>query len=107
MQPVVTAFEAAMERDLLTPDDRAQGVVIRFNLDSTLRADFKSRQEGLQIQRLNGVINADEWREIEAKNPLDDAEGEDYWRPANMAVVGDPIVTPGKDNGKTESIPGD
>ena len=62
--------------------------MIRFNLDSILRADFKSRQEGLQIQRRNGVISANEWREIEGKNPLKDAQGNydpavildfDYW----------------------------
>ena len=59
-------------------DDRNAGVVIRFNLDSTLRADFKSRQEGLQIQRMAGVINANEWREIEGKNPIE--EGDSYWQ---------------------------
>jgi len=45
------------------------GTVIRFNLDSILRADFKSRQEGLKIQREMGVINPNEWREIEGKGP--------------------------------------
>jgi len=69
VMPVVRAFEAAMERDLLTDEDRRAGIAIRFNLDSVLRADFKSRQEGLQIQRLMGVINSNEWRETEGMNP--------------------------------------
>ncbi len=79
MLPVVRSFESAIERDLLSDEDREAGVVVRFNLDSTLRADFKSRQEGLQIQRLMGVINPDEWREIEGMNPRPDGNGTDYY----------------------------
>lgn len=90
IQPVTQAFEAAMERDLLTDDDVNAGIVIRFNLDSILRADFKSRQEGLQVQRRNGIINANEWREIERMNPLsEDDGGEDYIHEANMVVAGE------------------
>jgi HK97 family phage portal protein len=77
--PVVKSFESAMERDLLTEQDRDSGVIIRFNMDSTLRADFKSRQEGLKIQREMGAINPNEWREIEGKNPRPDDGGDEYW----------------------------
>ena len=78
--PYVRIFEAAMERDLLTDDDRAGGIVIRFNLDGALRGDFKSRMEGLKIQREMGVINANEWREEEGRNPISDKDGgETYW----------------------------
>lgn len=105
IMPVAQAFEAAMERDLLTDEDWNRGIVIRFNLDSILRADFKSRQEGLQIQRQNGVINSDEWREIEGKNPIDPADGGDeFWRPSNMAVAGEPL-TPAIDPGTSPALP--
>ena len=77
IMPVAQAFEAAMERDLLTDADRRQGVAIRFNLDSILRADFKSRQEGLKMQREMGVISANDWREIEGLNPREG--GDEYW----------------------------
>lgn len=87
--PVARAFESAMERDLLTVADRNSGMVIRFNLDATLRASFKDRQEGLQVQRNNGIINANEWREIEGKNPRPDDEGNDYLHPGNMIVDGE------------------
>jgi HK97 family phage portal protein len=91
IMPIGQQFEAAMERDLLTDDDRASGVIIRFNFDSILRADFKSRQEGLQMQRQNGVISPNEWREREGMNPIDEADGGDeYIRPANMTVAGEP-----------------
>lgn len=96
IMPIGQQFEAAMERDLLTDDDRAGGVIIRFNFDSILRADFKSRQEGLRIQRDAGVINANEWREIEGKNPLSDEDGgDDYIRPANFTVAGETPALPG------------
>src|SRR5262249_2020928 len=71
---------SAMKRDLLTAEDRAGGVVIRFNLDGALRGDFKSRQEGLAIQRQNGVINANEWREEDGRNPRTDPAGDEHWK---------------------------
>lgn len=79
--PYVRMFESAMERDLLTDEDRRGGVVIRFNLDAALRANFKDRQDGLKIQREMGVINADDWREVENMNPLPEGQGGDvYWQ---------------------------
>jgi len=88
--PVAQAFEAAMERDLLSDQDRKEGIAIRFNLDAILRADFKSRQEGLRIQRDAGAISANEWREIEGRNPISDEKGGgDYLRPANFVVAGE------------------
>lgn len=104
IMPVVQAFEAAMERDLLTDDDRRSGVIIRFNLDSTLRADFKSRQEGSRIQRDAGVISPNEWREREGMNPIADGDGgDDYIRPANMLVAGEEPKTTDNENANTEN----
>lgn len=77
--PIARVFEAQMERDLLTDEDRRDGVIIRFNPDAVLRGDFKARQEGLAIQRQNGVINANEWREREELNPRSDEGGEEYY----------------------------
>ena len=77
--PLARVFEAAMERDLLTDEDRLAGVIIRFNPDAVLRGDFKQRQDGLQIMRQNGVINANEWREREDMNPRADEGGEAYY----------------------------
>jgi HK97 family phage portal protein len=78
--PYVKIFESAMERCLLTDEDRRNGVIIRFNIDAALRGDFKSRQEGLKIQREMGVINPNDWREAENMNPISEEDGgEDYW----------------------------
>lgn len=94
--PYIRMFESAMEKDLLTPADRKNGIIIRFNLDAALRGDFKSRQDGLAIQRMNGVINGNEWRERENMNPIGDEDGgEDYWVQSGVTVVGADPVTPG------------
>jgi HK97 family phage portal protein len=79
--PYVRIFEAALERDLLTDEDRRSGIVIRFNVDGALRGDFKSRQEGLNIMRQAGVVSANDWREHENMNPISEEDGGDeYWR---------------------------
>ena len=87
--PWARACEAAMERDLLTDRDRRDGMIIRFNLDSIMRATFKERQEGLRIQRDAGIINANEWREHEGMNPRDDQFGDEYLHPGNMLFDGE------------------
>jgi HK97 family phage portal protein len=79
VHPIARAFESAMENDLLTPEDRAGGVIIRFNLDAELRGDFKTRQEGLNIQRMAGVISPNEWREKEGLNPISEEDGGDSY----------------------------
>ncbi len=90
VMPIAQTFEAAMERDLLTDEDRRAGVVIRFNLDAIQRADFKTRQEGSRVQRDAGVISANDWRERENLNPISEEDGgEDYIRPANFVVAGE------------------
>ncbi len=89
IMPVAQAFEAAMERDLLTRDDYLRGVRIRFDLDTVMRASFKDRQEGLRIQREMGIISANEWRVLEGRNPRPDEEGGEYLHPSNMVVDGD------------------
>lgn len=94
--PYIRMFEAAMEKDLLTLAERKSGIIIRFNLDAALRGDFKTRQDGLAIQKRNGVINTNEWRERENMNPISEDEGgEDYWVESGVTVVGAQPGTPG------------
>lgn len=87
--PIARQFEAAMESDLLTPEDRASGVIIRFNLDAALRGDFLTRQQGLKIQREAGIITPNEWREHEGMNPLPDGQGgDDVWQQGPSGQTG-------------------
>jgi HK97 family phage portal protein len=97
LRPWLVKIESAIYRSLLTPAERyiyfAEHLV-----DGLLRGDAVTRAQALQIQRQNGVINADEWRELENRNPLPDDDGQEFWRPANMAVVGEeppvPVAAP-------------
>lgn len=101
VMPIAQMFEAAMERDFLTDEDRRDGVIIRFNLDAIQRADFKSRQDGLKVQREAGVISANDWREAENRNPISEEDGgEDYIRPANFVVAGEEPPPPKEPTGE-------
>ena len=70
-------------------------------VDGLLRGDAKSRAEALQIMRNEGVINGDEWRELENMNPIEDGSGEVYWMPVNYQ----PAVTPRPDLGAIPAPP--
>lgn len=94
LSPWAGRFEQSGEVSLLSEEDKAAGYTIRFNLNALMRGDFKSRQEGLQIQRRNGVLNADEWRRLEDMNPREDDGGRQYVIEANMAVQDGRDLTP-------------
>ncbi|WP_052098095.1 phage portal protein [Paenibacillus stellifer] len=89
LMPYLTRIEQACNLKLFTPEERAQGYYVKFNVSGLLRGDYKSRQEGLNIQRQNGIINADEWREMEEMNPIEDGSGEAYLVNGNMIPIED------------------
>jgi len=80
--PRLVRWEQSIGRDLLNDPD----LFARFNVSALLRGDFKSRQEGLQIQRRNGIISANEWRALEEFNPRTDDGGDAYIVEANMTA---------------------
>ena len=86
LAPWGTRIEQSAEVNLLSEADQRGGHEVKVNLSALMRGDYKSRQEGLQIQRRNGVINADEWRDLEDMNPREDKGGQQYIVEGNMAV---------------------
>ena len=62
------------------------GLYTKLDLKGLLRGDYKSRQEGLQIMRRNGVINTNEWRALEDMNPIGE-DGDKYSIEANMTTL--------------------
>ncbi|MEV6730568.1 phage portal protein [Streptomyces sp. NPDC051364] len=62
---------------------------IRFNVDARLRAKTKDRYESYQTALNNGFLSANEIRAMEDLGPLPKKLGERYYRPLNLAVVGD------------------
>lgn len=87
LMPYLTRIEQTANWKLFTPAERAAGYYVKFNADALLRGDYKSRQEGLAIQRQNGAINVDEWRELEDRNPTEDGSGKVYMVNGNMIPV--------------------
>jgi len=81
-------LEQAYNFSLLEPYERGT-YFFEHNIEGMLRGDIVSRYTASQIARRNGVINADEWREIENMNPIADGSGQKYVVERNMIDVAD------------------
>src|SRR3546814_6395149 len=66
------------------------GHFFEFLPDALLKGDVKTRWEAYKAAREAGAMNADEIRKRENMSPIGGAAGSEYWRPANMAVSGEP-----------------
>jgi HK97 family phage portal protein len=64
-------IEMALEKQLLTPRDRADGITIEFNLEGLLRADSKSRAEFYNAGLQNGWFTINEVRGLENMPPVE------------------------------------
>ncbi len=84
--PWVIRFE--QEADYKFFGQNRQLFFTKMDLKGLLRGDYKSRQEGLQIMRRNGVINADQWALLEDMDPPGPANGGDkYIVEGNMTTL--------------------
>lgn len=99
LRPYLVCLEQEFLRSLFLPSERGK-YFSEFAVDGLLRGDYKSRQEGLEIQLRSGVINADEWRAIENMNPQPDGLGQMYHVPLNWVEKGkeEPEEPPPKGN---------
>jgi HK97 family phage portal protein len=84
VRPRCVRVEQACDRDLIL---NKATYFTQFVLDGMMRGDAISRSTALQIQRRNGVINADEWRDIENMNPLPNGAGQRYIIESNMQFL--------------------
>jgi HK97 family phage portal protein len=75
--PYLINIQQACVRDLI-PFAEQSNFVVKFDTSLLTRADFGSRQTGLQIQKRNGVISANDWRKIEGLDPIEDTEADAY-----------------------------
>lgn len=80
-----TMWEQSLERDCLTPAERAKGVYVRINRNALVRGDIKTRWAAYVAGRQWGVLSADEVRAMEDMNPRPDGEGGEYCEPPNTA----------------------
>jgi HK97 family phage portal protein len=72
IRPWLVRTEQALRRDLfgLLPARLRDDYHAEHLVDGLLRGDAMSRAQALATQRQNGVITANEWREIENRNPI-------------------------------------
>ncbi len=72
-----------MKRLLLTETEK-QKYFFRHNLAGLQRGDFKTRMDGYSIGRQWGWLSANDIREMEDMNPIED--GDIYLLPLNMVA---------------------
>lgn len=102
MRPWIVRWEQALQK-LFPPRDAGQ-YFAEFQFDALMRGDFKSLNQGLQIGRNSGWLNADEIREILGFNPIGGHAGQDYIIALNMGPTG-PTVEGTGDEPETD-VPG-
>jgi len=87
MLPWFTRWEQFINFKLLTREERQQGYFAEFLVNALLRGDTEARARMLHLMRQDGVISADEWRELENMNPQEGGQGKHYLINGNMISV--------------------
>jgi len=86
MTPWFTKIEAAVTRQLLSPEDK-RTYFAEFLMDALLRGDPVARATSRQIEFMNGALTIDEWRSGENRNPLSGEGGKVHFVPANLLPI--------------------
>lgn len=87
MLPWLKRWEEYINFKLLTREERSQGYFVEFLVNALLKGDTKSRALMLQMMRQNGIINADQWLELENMNPQENGNGKTYFINGAMVPV--------------------
>jgi HK97 family phage portal protein len=93
MQPWFVRWQQTIARDLLSYKS-FETHEARFNVHALQRGDSKSVMEALQVQRQNGIINANQWLAEIDKNSQPGDQGDQYWRPLNFVPADTPVADP-------------
>lgn len=71
LTPRIRRLEKSIEKNLLTPSDRARGVSVRWNIDGFLRADMASRSSAYESGLRGGWLSINDVRKMEGLPPID------------------------------------
>lgn len=71
LQSILTMYEQELIYKLFLNTEIRKGYYLKFNVDSILRADIKTRYESYRIGVQGGFITPNEVRELEEKEPKD------------------------------------
>jgi len=91
LMPWLIRWEQNIKKDLIYKTEK-DIYFAEHSVDGLLRADIKSRNEALEIQRRNGIINANDWARKENMNPIPGDQGEKYFVPLNWIEMGSSIT---------------
>lgn len=80
--PWIIRFEESIARDLLTKPERRQ-YFVKFQVNSLLRGDIKTRYEAYGLGIQNGFLNRNEVRSLEDMNSADGLD--EFLTPLNMS----------------------
>ena len=86
INPLSVRIEQALYRDVLTPRER-KDYFFKFNTNGLMRGDTAARTAYYNMMRQNGIMNADEIRELEDMNNQADGTGKVYLVNGNMISV--------------------
>jgi HK97 family phage portal protein len=83
LMPWIKRHEEAIERDLLTMEERKSGVYVKFDVSGLIRGDLKSRYESYALGKQWGFLSTNDIRKKIDEPPVDG--GNQYLVPLNMA----------------------
>lgn len=78
LDPWVIRWEQAITKTLLSAREKQQ-LFVKFNVEGLLRGDYQSRMEGYAVARQNGWMSANDIRELENLDRIDEVEGGDLY----------------------------
>jgi len=83
LMPFAVKIEQAIHRQVLGTDS---DLFVKFNLNSLMRGDYKTRTEGYKTLLNIGALNPNEIRSLEGFDPMG-KEGDKYYMQLNMATL--------------------
>jgi len=83
INPLCVKLEQALYKDLLTSAEQTR-YYFKFNTNSMMRGDTATRGQYYNVMRQNGIMNADEIRELEDMNNIEGGLGKIYFVNGNM-----------------------
>ena len=86
LNPRLNRLSKTLNRELIEPEKRATTRFV-FDTDQFTLGEFKERMEGYRAGIESGVLNPNECREIEEREPRD--KGDDFRIPLNTGIEGD------------------
>jgi len=85
LMPWAVKIEQAMWKALLTEDEKER-YFFRFNLNTLMRGDFKTRTEGYRTMINSGIMTPNEARALEDMNSMG-VKGDNHYMQMNMATL--------------------